>query len=715
MTQLVARPPVSYRLRTIIGVALVLAAVVFVAALGLHPFEGSTTDQLRSAWRDLLSVHPVLAGLGYFLLSLVVTAFSIPLAASLTVIAGGLFGLVEGAIIVSVGSVGGATLAMLASRYFLRDFVQQRFGTLMEKANRGVERDGTRYLFALRLVPVIPYFIVNLMIGLTKMRPLTFAWVSWLGMLPVTILYVNAGARLATVRNAGDLLSWPLLAALVAAALFPFAAKGFIGWRKAQTAYARWPRPRRTDYNLVVIGGGSAGLVAAYIAAMAKARVALVERGKMGGECLNTGCVPSKALIRSAKLVAEARKAECFGLVGDLQPDFAAVMQRIRRVVARVAPHDSAERYRSLGVDVISGEARLTSPWTVQVGERILTTRNVVIATGAEPFVPRIPGIDDVDPMTSETIWSLTDLPSRLLILGGGAVGCELAQAFARLGAQVIVIEAAPRLIAREDEAVSEAMRDLLVADGVELHLGAGVDRFERRDGRSWARLKDAKEIAFDRLLVAAGRRPRLTGLGLEELELIEDGKLVVNDRLQTRLPNIAAAGDVIGQLQFTHAAGQYAWYATINTLFGAVRSSPVDLRVFPMVIYTDPEIARVGLNEREAREKGIAVEITNYDMAELDRAIADEANVGSIRVLTARGKEKILGATLIGARAGDLVSEFALAMKHDLGLKAIFSTIHPYPGWMAANQALAGEWRRAHPPTWALRLSERWLLWRRG
>ena len=707
----------SRRFRRILAIIalLGLAVAAFVAAGGLQLFDWQTISQFRDAWRGWVDMHLLLGGAAYFLLYVIVAALSIPVAASLTLIAGSLFGLVEGTIIVSFASVAGATLAMLASRYFLRDMVETKFGPFMGRVNRGIQRDGARYLFGLRLVPVIPFFVVNLAMGLTQVRVVTFAWVSQLGMLPTTILYVNAGSQLVSIQSVGDLLSWRLFAALIAVALFPFAAKVVMGWRSSRALYAKWPRPKKTDYNLIVVGAGSAGLVTAYIAAAARARVALVERGEMGGDCLNTGCVPSKALIRSAKLAKEAHKTDLFGLKGDLAPDFAAVMRRVRRVIARVAPHDSAERYRGLGVDVIKGEAKITSPWTVAVGNRILTTRNIVIATGAEPAVPPIPGLDRVDPLTSETLWSLTEQPRTFLVVGGGAIGCELAQSFARLGSRTIVVEALARLVAREDEAVSEAMRALLVADDVEIHLGVGIDRFERVDGRSSVRLEDGRAIDFDRVLVATGRRPRLKGFGLEELDLLENGRLVVDDRLRTRLPNIAAAGDVIGQLQFTHAAGHYAWYAAINSLFGSLRSWAVDVSAFPIVIYTDPEIARVGLTETEAREKGIAFEITTYDMAELDRAIADEANTGFIKVLTAPGKDKILGVTLIGARAGDLVSEFTLAMKHGLGLNAILATIHPYPGWMEANKAVAGEWRRAHAPAWAMRLSERWLQWLRG
>lgn len=458
-------------------------------------------------------------------------------------------------------------------------------------------------------------------------------------------------------------------------------------------------KPRRFDYNLIVIGAGSAGLVAAYVAAAAKARVALIEQSEMGGDCLNTGCVPSKALIRSAKLAHEGAVAAAFGLKGRLEPDFAAVMARVRGVVARVAPHDSAERYRALGVEVISGRARIVDPWTVEVGDRKFTARKLVVATGAEPILPPIPGLADVAPLTSETLWRLETSPRRLLVVGGGAIGCELAQAFARLGVEVTLVESAARVLIREDEEVSQAMRAALVVDGVDVVENVAVTGCSGASGEGRATLEDGRAIDFDRVLVAVGRRPRIKGFGLEELGLIDNGRLVVDDRLRKKLPTIYAAGDVIGHLQFTHAAGSYGASAALNGLLSPLRLGKAKLAPFPAVTYTDPEIARVGLNESEARAQGIASEVTRYELKELDRAIADGAEEGFIRVLTAPGRDRILGATIVGARAGDMLSEFTLAMRHGLGLKAIFATIHPYPGWSDAARATAGEWRRARTP----------------
>lgn len=477
----------------------------------------------------------------------------------------------------------------------------------------------------------------------------------------------------------------------------------------------RWTKPRSFEYNLVVIGAGSAGLVSSYIAAAAKARVAIIESNRLGGDCLNTGCVPSKALIHSAKVLKEAAEAQRLGLRGQLTADFQEVMARVQRVITRVAPHDSAERYRGLGVEVLMGMARIIDPWTVEVGDRRLVSRTIVIATGAEPTMPPISGLEQVDPLTSETVWSLTAQPGTLLIVGGGAIGCELAQSFARLGSRTIVLETAPRLVAREDIEVSDAVHQALVSDGVKIRTGIAIERFEKKSGEFLVHLANGSSISFDKVLMATGRRPRTRGFGLEELGLLDDGRLVVDRQLRTRVPNILAAGDVLGELQFTHAASQYAWFAAFNAMFGGLKRWSTDFKVFPSVIYTDPEVARVGLSEQDAREQSVPHEVVRFDLAELDRAITDNANVGFIKVLTVPGKDRILGVVIVGARAGDMLAEFTLAMKHGLGLRAILRTIHPYPGWAEANKAVAGEWQKAHTPAWVLALSKRWLQWLRA
>lgn len=698
-----------------ISAALFFAAILIVAVLIRGHLDLAEAMGRLVAARDWIRLHPAPAALLFAIVYVAVTGLSLPGATILTLIGGSLFGLWTGTLLVSFASIIGATVAMVVARYFLRDFVERRFPAAVAKVNHGVASDGARYLFALRLIPVIPFFLVNLAMGLTRMPVLTFAWVSQLGMFPGTVVYVNAGQQLASIETAADILNPRIILAFAALAALPFVAKAGNAWLSGRNALRAWRRPRRFDYNLIVIGAGSAGLVTAYIAATAGARVALIEQGEMGGDCLNTGCVPSKALIRSAKLAKEGAHPERLGLKGRLEPDFPAIMRRIERVIARVAPHDSAERYRDLGVDVVKGHAKVVDPWTVEVDGRRLSGRRIVLATGAEPAIPPIPGLADMEPLTSATLWGLTEQPKRMLVLGGGAIGCELAQSFARLGCETTLVEALPRLVAREDEDVSEAMRGVLVADGVTVITGAGASAFEQHGEVRCARLTNRRRVDFDRVVVAVGRRPRTRGFGLEELGLLENGRLVVDDRLRTRLPTIYAAGDVIGQLQFTHAAGNYAWFAAMNALFGVVKTWKAHTKAFPTVIYTDPEMARVGLSEAEAREKGVAYEVIRYDLAELDRAITDEANEGFIKVLTVPGTDRILGAMIIGARAGDMLGEFTLAMRHGLGLNAILRTIHPYPGWMEAVKATAGEWRRAHAPAWALALSARVLLWLRG
>ena len=475
-----------------------------------------------------------------------------------------------------------------------------------------------------------------------------------------------------------------------------------------------WTRPRRFDRNLVVIGAGSAGLVAALVGARLGARVTLVEAGRMGGDCLNTGCVPSKALIHAARLVAGARDAARMGLLADPgRVDSAAAFRHIRAAVATVAPHDSVERYRGLGVDVRHGHARITSPWTVTVGGETLTTRAIVIAAGAAPTLPDIPGLSDAGYLTSETLWQLEKAPQRLAILGGGPIGCELAQAFARLGSAVTIVQSGPRLLPREDDDVADLVRACLERDGVRVLTDAKV----LSTTPDALRLEHGDAVAFDTLLVAVGRTPRTGGYGLEELGigLTAHGTIDANAYLQTLHPNIYACGDVAGPFQFTHAAGQQGWHAAVNALFGSLHRIRPDPTLMPAVTFTDPEIARVGLNRREARARGIAHEVTRHALRELDRAIVDNAQDGFVTVLTAPGRDRILGATIVAPRAGEMLAEFVLAMRHGIGLKKLFGTIHAYPTYTEANRDAAGAWRRAHAPAWALGLLGRYHGWRRG
>ncbi|WP_344761533.1 FAD-dependent oxidoreductase [Actimicrobium antarcticum] len=706
---------------------LIVAAIIAFFVFDLGRFL--SLQELKSR-QDALqagaAAHPLASAGIFFLIYTVVTALSFPGAAILTLAAGAIFGLWFGTLIVSFASCVGATLAFLSARFILRDWVEKRFGDKLKSFNEGIDRDGALYLFTLRLVPVFPFFLINLLMGLTKMRVWTYYWVSQLGMLAGTLVFVNAGTQLARITSLKGILSPGLLLSFVLLGVFPLIAKRALDWFKARKVYARWPRPARYDYNMVVIGGGSAGLVSAYIAAAVKAKVALIERHKLGGDCLNTGCVPSKTLIRSAKLMSHIARAGEFGLTGaTAQVDFAAVMERVQRVIRTIEPHDSAERYQSLGVDCVKGDARILSPFAVQVtdpdgSQRTLTTRNIVIAAGARPFVPPIPGIDLVGCYTSDTLWSLRALPRRLLVLGGGPIGCELAQAFARLGSLVTQVEMGDRIMQREDAEVSEMVATRFRAEGITLLTGHKAARFALEEGGKVLFADHAGtevRIEFDEVLCALGRSANLTGYGLEELGIgvTKTRTVETNDYLETLYPNIFAAGDVAGPFQFTHTAAHQAWYAAVNGLFGRFKKFKADYSVIPWATFTEPEVARVGLNEQEAKAANIAYEIALYPLDDLDRAIADGEAHGFIKVLTVPGKDKILGVTMVGDHAGDLIAEYVMAMKHGLGMNKILGTIHIYPTLAEANKYVAGVWKKAHTPVRLLKWVEKYHAWQRG
>ena len=657
----------------------------------------------------------------YFLIYVAVTGLSLPGAAVMTLFGGAMFGLLWGTIIVSFASSLGATLAFLVARFLLRDWVQERFGDRLQAVNDGIKKDGAFYLFTLRLVVAIPFFVINLVMALTPIRTATFYVVSQAGMLAGTVVYVNAGTQLGKIEALGDILSPGLIISFALVGLFPLIAKKVVRFMKARTVLRNYTKPESFDRNIVVIGAGSAGLVASYIAAAVKAKVTLIEKNKMGGECLNLGCVPSKALIRSARFLAQVRRAEELGFKSaSAEFDFADIMERVQRVIKTIEPHDSVERYTKLGVECIMGEAKITSPYTVEVSGRTLTTRNIVIAAGGAPFIPPIPGIDEVGYLTSDTVWDLRALPKRLVVLGGGPIGSELTQAFARFGSQVTQVEMLPRLLPREDPEIAEMVMQRFRAEGIDVRVGHRAKEFRLENGKKVLVVEHEGEesrIEFDEVLVAVGRAARTQGYGLEELGigLTPQRTIEVNEYLQTTYPNIYCCGDVTGPYQFTHMASHQAWFASVNALFGSFKKFKVDYSVVPWATFTDPEVARVGLNEEEAKAKGIRYEVTRYAMQELDRAITDEEAHGVVKVLTVPGKDKILGVTIVGEHAGDTIAEYVAAMRHRFGLNKILSTIHIYPTFAEANKFAAGEWKKAHAPQTVLRWLERYHAWRRG
>ena len=689
-----------------------------------------TLEQLKTSQAQFATwqaAHPWLFAISYFLSYVLITALSLPGAAILTLAGGALFGLWQGLLLVSFASSLGATLAFLASRYLFRSSIEQRFSQQLTAINQGIGKEGAFYLFTLRLVPLFPFFIINLLMGLTQLPTRTFYWVSQLGMLAGTIVYVNAGTQLAQINSLSDILSPGLILSFSVLGLFPWFAKSILGLIQRQRVYAGFQRPQQFDRNLIVIGAGAAGLVSAYIAAAVKAKVTLIEAHKMGGDCLNYGCVPSKTLLKTAKLAQQIQQAEHYGLSAQVQIQFQQAMQRVRQVIAEVEPHDSVERYTQLGVEVLQGYAKLLDPWSVEIklsdgSSQRLTAPSIILATGAHANIPAIPGVENSGYVTSDTLWerfaSLEQAPKQLVILGAGPIGCELAQAFARLGSNVTIIEKAERILAREDRAVAELATQALQADGIQLLTAHQVLGFEQTATSKTVLVQAAEQtlaIPYDQVILALGRKARLTGYGLEELGIPTERTVLTNDYLETLFPNIYAAGDLVGPYQFTHVAAHQAWYASVNALFGQFKRFKVDYRVIPRVTFVDPEIASVGLTEQEAQAQQIAYELSRFEFAELDRAITEGTKTGFIQVLTVPGKDKILGVTIVGAQAGELLAEYVLAMKHGLGLNKILGTIHSYPTLAEANKYVAGHWKRQHSPERLLNWLARYHRWRLG
>ena len=706
------------------GIAIAVGAFF---ALGGHKylnFEQVKTQ--RAAVDAWYGSHPLATALCFFAVYVAVTALSLPGATIMTLAAGAIFGLGWGTLFVSFASSMGATLAFLASRFLLRDWVQQKFGRQLRAINEGVEKDGAQYLFTLRLIPAVPFFVINLAMGLTPLRTWTFYWVSQVGMLAGTLVYVNAGTQLAQLESASGILSPGLIGAFVLLGLFPLIAARIAECVKARKVYARWTKPAKFDRNMVVIGAGSGGLVAALIAAVVKAKVTIVEKHAMGGDCLNTGCVPSKALIKTARVLAQMRRSKEYGIRSAVAEfDFADVMERVQRVVKTIEPHDSVERFTGMGVECVMGEAKMISPWEVEIRcadgtTRRLTTRSIVIAAGAAPFVPPIPGLDKLRYLTSENLWGLRTLPPRLVVLGGGPIGCELAQAFARLGSKVTQVEMLPRIMIREDPEISALVAKKFREEGIDVLVGHKAKQFVSEGAEKVLVCEhEGKDIriGFDEVLVAVGRAPRVKGYGIEELgiPLTKTKTVQTNEYLQTNYPNIYACGDVAGPYQFTHTASHQAWYASVNSLFGGLRKFRADYSVIPWATFTDPEVARVGLNETEAKEKNVPFEVAVYGLDDLDRAITDEEAHGFVKVLTVPGKDTILGVTIVGEHAGDLIAEFVTAMRHGLGLNKILGTIHIYPTLTEANKFAASVWKKAHAPQALLAKVEKFHTWMRG
>ena len=676
--------------------------------------------QNQAMFQVYYSENTILSLSIFFIIYVVSTALSLPGATVLTLAAGALFGLVTGTLIVSFASTIGATLAFLSSRFLLRGYVEKKFKKYIDPINQGIEKDGAFYLFTLRLIPIFPFFVINLVMGITKISTLKYFIVSQIGMLAGTIVYVNAGLQLGNIDSLSGILSFKLMGSFALLGIFPLIAKKIVNLIKANKVYTGHTKPKKIEYNMVVIGAGSAGLVTAYISAAVKAKVALIEKHKMGGDCLNTGCVPSKAIIKSAKLAHQMKNASKYGLEAVTPKfEFKNVMNRVHDVISKIEPHDSVERYSDLGVECIQGAAKIISPWEVEVDGKVLTTQNITIATGASPFVPPIPGLDQIIPLTSENLWQLEELPKRMIILGGGPIGCEMAQSFNRLGSQVTQVEMMDRIMGIEDPEVSSIIEERFKSEGVNVLTKHKAKEIKVDGDKKYLVAEfDGQdvEIEFDEILVAVGRRANIKGFGAEELgiTLRQNQTIDANEYLQTNFPNIYVCGDVTGPFQLTHTASHQAWFCAVNALFGKLKKFKVDYSVIPWATYSDPEVASVGLNEQRAKREGIPYELTTYGIDDLDRAIADSEDHGVVRVLTEPGSDKILGATIVGNHASDLLLEFIAAMKHGFGLNKILGTIHIYPTMGEANKYLAGNWKRKQTSETVFKWLKRFHVWNR-
>lgn len=704
-----------------------LLAFVFVTILTLfalkkyHIYEYISFDFLKEKQQALQEYYQentfivIFSYTGFYILT---TALSLPGAALLTLAGGALFGILWGTVIVSFCSTIGATFAFIISRYFLRDYVQEKFKSKLKVINKGIKDEGGFYLFALRLVPVFPFFVINILMSLTPIRATTFFWVSQLGMLAGTIAYINAGNELSQIESPETILSFKLILAFSILGILPLLSKWALKALRHIKILKKYEKPKNFDYNLVVIGAGSGGLVSAYIAATLKAKVALIEKHRMGGDCLNTGCVPSKTLIRTCKLLADAKKAQRFGLQSlDAQYSFSEIMDHVQNTIEKIAPHDSVERYTRLGVECFEGEAKIESPYTVRLKNGIITTRSIIVATGGSPIVPDIPGLDDIPYYTSDTIWSLREQPKHLLIIGGGPIGCELGQCFSRLGSKVTILQRNKHLLPKEDEEIANMVRSRLTEEAIDIYTDCTLDRFYNDNNClkcTFTSPSQKVELSFDTVLLAIGRKPNIKGLGLESLDILNNGKLLLSSKLATKIPNIYACGDVAGYHQFTHAASHQAWYVSINALFGPFIQLNYDDTHIPWCTFTDPEIARIGLNEQDAQQKNIPYEITRYDLSDLDRAITDGEDYGVVKILTSPKKDKILGVTIVGSHAGEMITEFISAMKNGIGLNKILGTVHIYPTHSEANKYACGIWKKNHAPKKVLEWVCGFNSWRR-
>ena len=748
--------------KVVAGIALVVLLVGGGRFLHAQDLLSTALDWIRG----LGALGPVIFVVAYIL----ATVFFLP-GSVLTLGAGALFGLVRGSILVSIASTLGAASAFLVGRYLARGWVEKRIegNERFQAVDERVAREGWKIVGLTRLSPVFPFNLLNYAYGVTRVSLRDYFFASWIGMLPGTILYVYLGslagdlAALGTAGTSATTARWilrvaGLLATVAVTVYVARLAREALGERVVKgEAFAAdpgtpaedeserheemlvapmdehnerlvsnvrppaWVNPQPAGrYNLVVIGAGTAGLVTAAGAAGLGAKVALVESRYLGGDCLNVGCVPSKCVIRSSRAFADAREAHRFGvrIPGEAEADFSAVMERMRRLRAGISDHDSAGRFQDLGVDVFLGEARFSGPDTVEAAGRSLRFKKAVITTGARAAAPPIEGLAEAGYLTNETVFNLTERPTRLACIGGGPIGSELAQAFGRLGSEVALFEMGPHILSREDGDAAEIVQEAFLREGIRLILGCTIRRVEQRTETKVLHFESNGEsgsITVDEILVGAGRAPNVEGLNLEAVGVAFDPRrgIEVNDRLQTTNPRIYAAGDVCMQWKFTHAADAAARIVIQNSLFFGRKK--LGALTMPWCTCTDPEIAHVGMYEGDANERGVKLDTFFRRMKEVDRAVADGEVEGFVKVHVEKGTDKILGATIVAPHAGEMIGELTLAMVEGIGLKGISGVIHPYPTQAEAIKQVADLYNRTRLTPGVKKWFQRWMAWSRA
>jgi len=712
-------------MKRIIVFLLIIAAIFFMADwfdLSQH----LTLSQLKHHQlylHSLVQDFPVQSVVIYFIAYIVMAGLALPGALIFTLAGGALFGLATGVILASFASTLGALASFLVARFFLHDFIQTRYQQRLTVINQKIQQQGATYLLFLRLVPAFPFFMVNLLMALTPISACTYYIVSQIGMLPATFIFVNAGTELAKISSVDDILSIPLLLSLLLLACLPFISKQLAKRVSCWRLYKSWQRPKKFDYHTIVIGGGAAGLVAAYTTQTLQGKVALIEKHQMGGDCLNTGCVPSKSILRTAKFIHDIGQHSNYGVQqAEFKLQFQHVMQRVREKISTIAPKDSIKRYNDMGVDCFQAHAQLLSPWQVEAVSKnskiTISAKNIILAGGATPNVPTIPGLENINYYTSDNIWHLDHLPEKLLIIGAGPIGCELGQAFVRLGAEVTMINRNERILTNEDPQAAHALQYALQQDGVKILNNFNplrIDDNSKNFSLMGEQHNEILHIAFSHCLIATGRKPSLLGCEALDIETNSHGQVITNDKQQTNYPNIYACGDITSPLQYTHSASHQAWYAAFNALFRPFKQFNCQLNHIPRAIYTDPEVASLGISEQQAIQKNIPHEISYFAMDDVDRAITDEATTGFIKVITRRNNDKILGVCIVGEHSSELIAEFVLAKTHNLGLNKILQTVHLYPTRGEINRLVAGQWRQKKFTAYQRKLLKLFQNWRLG